>query len=89
MFPKDVDSLHEKLESIPSISMSPCFFRVQGKVSCSSCFIQRQNPVRSRKLIPQNRWVILADLIPLDKVEEKYAQLFVTNNERGSVKFFL
>ena len=34
------------------------------------------------KLNRQNRWVILAELIPWDKVEEKYAQLFVTNNGR-------
>ena len=37
------------------------------------------------KLKRQNRWVILADLIPWDKVEEKYAQLFVTNNGRAAL----
>jgi len=37
------------------------------------------------KLNRQNRWVILADLIPWDKVEEKYAQLFVTNNGRPAL----
>jgi len=37
------------------------------------------------KLNRQYRWVILADLIPWDKVEEKYAQLFVTNNGRPAL----
>jgi len=37
------------------------------------------------KLNRQNRWVILAELIPWDKVEEKYAQLFVTNNGRAAL----
>jgi len=37
------------------------------------------------KLNPQNRWVILADLIPWDKVEEKYSQLFVANNGRPAL----
>jgi len=37
------------------------------------------------RLNRQNRWVILADLIPWDKVEEKYAQLFVTNNGRPAL----
>ena len=37
------------------------------------------------KLNRQNRWVILADLIPWNKVEEKYAQLFVTNNGRPAL----
>lgn len=37
------------------------------------------------KLNRQNRWVILADLIPWDKVEEKYSQLFVTNNGRPAL----
>jgi len=37
------------------------------------------------KLNRQNRWVILAELIPWDKVEEKYAALFVTNNGRPAL----
>jgi len=37
------------------------------------------------KLNRQNRWVILAELIPWDRVEEKYAQLFVTNNGRPAL----
>jgi len=37
------------------------------------------------KLNQQNRWVILTNLIPLDKVEEKYAQLFVSNNGRPAL----
>jgi hypothetical protein len=37
------------------------------------------------KLNRKNRWVLLADLIPWDKVEEKYAQLFVTNNGRPAL----
>ena len=37
------------------------------------------------KLNRQNRWVILAELIPWDKVEENYAQLFVTNNGRPAL----
>ena len=37
------------------------------------------------KLNRQNRWVILADLIPWDKVEEKYSQLFATNNGRPAL----
>jgi len=35
------------------------------------------------KLNRQNRWVILADLIPWDEVEAKYSKLFVTNNGRS------
>lgn len=37
------------------------------------------------KLNRQNRWVVLADLIPWDKVEEKYSQLFVANNGRPAL----
>ena len=37
------------------------------------------------KLNRKNRWVLLADLIPWDKVEEKYAALFVTNNGRPAL----
>ncbi len=33
----------------------------------------------------QNRWVLLAELIPWDKVEEKYSQLFATNNGRPAL----
>ena len=33
----------------------------------------------------ENRWVLLADLIPWDAVEEKYAKLFVTNNGRPAL----
>ncbi len=37
------------------------------------------------KLNRQNRWVILADLIPWDEVEAKYSKLFVTNNGRPAL----
>jgi len=37
------------------------------------------------KLNRQNRWVILANLIPWDRVEEKYAALFVSNNGRRAL----
>jgi IS5 family transposase len=37
------------------------------------------------KLNRQNRWVILANLIPWDRVEEKYAALFVSNNGRPAL----
>ena len=30
----------------------------------------------------QNRWVVLADLIPWDEVETRYASLFAANNGR-------
>jgi len=33
----------------------------------------------------ENRWVLLADLIPWGAVEEKYARLFVTNNGRPAL----
>ncbi len=34
------------------------------------------------KLNRENRWVVLADLIPWDEVETRYASLFVANNGR-------
>jgi hypothetical protein len=37
------------------------------------------------RLNRQNRWVILADLIAWDKVEEKYAALFQSNNGRPAL----
>jgi len=37
------------------------------------------------KLNRQNRWVILADIIPWDEVEAKYSKLFVTNNGRPAL----
>ncbi|HOM93376.1 MAG: hypothetical protein BWX81_01564 [Spirochaetes bacterium ADurb.Bin110] len=37
------------------------------------------------KLNRQNRWVILADLIPWDEIEAKYSKLFATNNGRPAL----
>ena len=37
------------------------------------------------KLNRQNRWVVLADLIPWDEVEKRYSQLFVSNNGRPAL----
>ena len=37
------------------------------------------------KLNRQNRWVVLADLIPWDEVETRYASLFVANNGRPAL----
>lgn len=37
------------------------------------------------KLNRQNRWVILADLIPWDEVEQRYAKLFVPKNGRPAL----
>jgi len=46
---------------------------------------ERFDMVFGGKLNRKNRWVILADLIPWDKVEEKYGALFVTNNGRPAL----
>ncbi len=37
------------------------------------------------KLNRENRWVVLADLIPWDEVEKRYSQLFVANNGRPAL----
>jgi hypothetical protein len=56
-------------------------YRVQEKVP----EFEKFDTVFGGKLNGQNRWVILADLIPWDKVEENYAQLFVANNGRAAL----
>ena len=56
-------------------------YRLPEKVS----EFEKFDMVFGGKLNRQNRWVILADLIPWDKVEEKYSRLFVTNNGRPAL----
>jgi len=56
-------------------------YRVPEKVS----EFEKFDMVFGGKLNRQNRWVILADLIPWDKVEEKYARIFVSNNRRPAL----
>ena len=43
---------------------------------------ERFHVVFGGKLKPTNRWVLLADLIPWKKIEEKYAELFSKDNGR-------
>ena len=46
---------------------------------------ERFDLVFGGKLRPDNRWVILADLIPWGEIEQRYMPLFVANNGRPAI----